>query len=212
MIHLVDAAGSQPLRLIGREQAQAGADFEVVPRFDFGNELFHRLNFPLARPAGESASGKQRLETEPGIEVRMTTARQPAGGENRTVLVVLGVITFDRLHIDDPVGATSVHLLNGVFGTLCVGLFAEKEILASRALTSEGGLFFGGGTAQLVAQITGIVATAIYVLVASSICWAILKFTVGIRVSREEEIEGLDLGEHGNEAYHGFAMVATPEG
>jgi Amt family ammonium transporter len=128
------------------------------------------------------------------------------------VLVVLGVMAFDRLHIDDPVGATSVHLLNGVFGTLCVGLFAEKEILASRALTSEGGLFFGGGTAQLMSQLAGIVATAVYVVAVSSICWAILKFTMGIRVSREEEIEGLDLGEHGNEAYHGFAMVATPEG
>jgi ammonium transporter, Amt family len=128
------------------------------------------------------------------------------------VIVVLSVMMFDRIRIDDPVGATSVHLVNGVFGTLCVGLFGEKEIMASRALTSEGGLFFGGGTTQLMAQLTGIVATAAYVLVASSICWAILKFTIGIRVGRDEEMEGLDIGEHGNEAYHGFAMIATPEG
>ncbi len=129
------------------------------------------------------------------------------------VLVVVSVLMFDRIRIDDPVGATSVHLVNGVFGTLCVGIFAEKHIMLSRGVTtSEGGLLFGGGTAQLVAQLTGVVATAVYVIVASGICWAVLKAAIGIRVSREEEIEGLDLGEHGNEAYHGFAMVATPEG
>jgi Amt family ammonium transporter len=123
------------------------------------------------------------------------------------VLVVFAVLMFDRLKIDDPVGATSVHLVNGVFGTLCVGLFAEKEILASRGLTSEGGLFFGGGTDQLIAQLTGVGATAAYVLVVSAVCWAVLKYTMGIRVSREEEIHGLDSGEHGNEAYHGFVMA-----
>jgi Amt family ammonium transporter len=125
------------------------------------------------------------------------------------VLVVLSVLMFDRLKIDDPVGATSVHLVNGVFGTLCVGLFAEKEILASRGLSSEGGLFFGGGMDQLIAQLTGVAAAGVYVVVVSAICWAVLKYTVGIRVSREEEIEGLDLGEHGNEAYHGFVMSAA---
>jgi Amt family ammonium transporter len=117
---------------------------------------------------------------------------------------------FDRLKIDDPVGATSVHLLNGVFGTLCVGLFSDPKIIEARALSTEtypGGLFFGGGTTQLVAQFIGIVATAVYVIVVSGICWAILKGTLGIRVSREEEIEGLDHGEHGNEAYHGFVMA-----
>jgi Amt family ammonium transporter len=124
------------------------------------------------------------------------------------VLVVLAVIMFDRLRVDDPVGATSVHLVNGIFGTLCVGLFAEKEIMAARGLTNEGGLFFGGGSAQLIAQLKGIGATAIYVIVVSAIGWAILKFTMGIRVSAEEEIEGLDIGEHGNEAYHGFVMAA----
>jgi Amt family ammonium transporter len=125
------------------------------------------------------------------------------------VLVVLAVIMFDRLRVDDPVGATSVHLVNGVFGTLCVGLFAEKEIMAARGLVDPtGGLFFGGGTAQLIAQLKGIGATAVYVIVVSAICWAVLKFTMGIRVSAEEEIEGLDIGEHGNEAYHGFVMAA----
>jgi Amt family ammonium transporter len=124
------------------------------------------------------------------------------------VLVVFGVVTFDRLKIDDPVGATSVHLLNGVFGTLCVGLFAEKEIMAARGLTNEGGLFFGGGSDQLVAQIKGVGWTALYVVIVSAICWMILKMTMGIRVSAEEEIGGLDVGEHGNEAYHGFVLAA----
>lgn len=125
------------------------------------------------------------------------------------ILVVLSVIGFDRIKIDDPVGATSVHLVNGVFGTICIGLFADPDIMKSRALDPtkfKGGLFFGGGMDQLYAQLTGVVATAVYVLVVSSIVWAILKATMGLRVSKEEEIEGLDIGEHGNEAYHGFVL------
>src|SRR3990172_8418165 len=122
------------------------------------------------------------------------------------VLMVLSVLFFDRIKADDPVGATSVHLANGIFGTLCVGLFAEKDIMATVGAVSEGGLFFGGGTTQLIAQLTGIVATAAYVVVASVICWGIIKATLGMRVSREEEIDGLDHGEHGNEAYHGFVI------
>lgn len=128
------------------------------------------------------------------------------------VLVVLAVMMFDRIRADDPVGATSVHLVNGVFGTICVGLFGEAEIMAKVGATSKGGLFFGGGTDQLVAQLIGVVATGVYVVVASAIGWTILKATLGIRVSKEEEIGGLDAGEHGNEAYHGFAMQSTPEG
>ena len=127
------------------------------------------------------------------------------------VVVVLGVMGFDRIKIDDPVGATSVHLLNGVFGTLCVGLFSDPAIIASRGLDTniyKGGLFFGGGTEQLMDQLVGVVATAFYVIVASGICWAIIKATLGIRVSPEEEREGLDHGEHGIEAYHGFVMAA----
>jgi Amt family ammonium transporter len=125
------------------------------------------------------------------------------------VLVVVGVIGFDRLNIDDPVGATSVHLLNGVFGTLCVGLFADPKLIAARGLDAnlyKGGLFFTGDASQLMIQITGIVATAVYVLIASFACWALVKYTVGIRVSPEEEQDGLDHGEHGNEAYPGFVM------
>jgi Amt family ammonium transporter len=126
------------------------------------------------------------------------------------VLVVLGVIGFDKLKVDDPVGATSVHLINGVFGTLCVGIFSKPDLLHGRtlndALKGRGGILYTGNPDQLIVQAIGVVSVAAYVLVVSSIIWLILKNTIGIRVSQEEEIEGLDLGEHGNVAYHGFTM------
>ena len=127
------------------------------------------------------------------------------------VLVVLAVITFDKAGIDDPVGATSVHLVNGVFGTLCVGLFADPATIKAHALDAvcKPGLLAGGGTEQLISQLTGIVAVAVYVIVVSGLCWVLLKATVGIRVSPEEEMEGLDIGEHGNNAYHGFVLEKT---
>ena len=71
------------------------------------------------------------------------------------------------------------------------------------------GLFFGGGTKQLIAQIVGVLLVGAYVVPVSSICWLLIKAGVGLRVSPQEEIEGLDIGEHGNEAYHGFVMVRT---
>ena len=126
------------------------------------------------------------------------------------VLVVLAVIGFDRIRIDDPVGATSVHLVNGVFGTICVGLFSTPDRIGRSGNTeAKAGLFYGGGAEQLIDQLIGVGATAAYVLVAAFVGWAILKFTMGIRVSAEEEIEGLDKGEHGNEAYHGFVMSSV---
>lgn len=107
------------------------------------------------------------------------------------VLVVFAVILIDRkVKIDDPVGAISVHLVNGIWGTLAVGLFA-----------TEGGLFTGGGAAKTISQITGIVGIGAFVGVVSAAVWLLLKFTIGIRVSEEEEFEGLDTGEHGMEAY-----------
>ena len=125
------------------------------------------------------------------------------------VLVVLAVLMFDKLHVDDPVGATSVHLVNGVFGTLCVGLFCQTEDKdAGRTL----GLFYGGGFNQLITQLIGIASVAVFVLIVSAVAWLALKYTMGLRVSKEEEIEGLDIGEHGNEAYHGFQMVPDDKG
>ena len=124
------------------------------------------------------------------------------------VIVVFAVITFDRLKIDDPVGATSVHLVNGVFATICIGLFADPKLIELNGITMKPGLFTGGGPDQLIVQLIGVGATAAYVLPVSFVVWMILKFTLGLRVSREEEIEGLDHGEHGNEAYPGFVMQA----
>jgi Amt family ammonium transporter len=121
------------------------------------------------------------------------------------VIVVLGVLFFDRVKCDDPVGATSVHLLNGVFGTICVGLFATPDRLARAGNPKAvAGLFYGGGAQQLITQLTGVAACAAFVLVTSTIAWTVLKYTMGIRVSPEEEREGLDIGEHGNEAYPNF--------
>ncbi|MFO0871529.1 MAG: ammonium transporter [Pirellulales bacterium] len=128
------------------------------------------------------------------------------------VLVVFAVLMFDKLKIDDPVGATSVHLVNGVFGTICVGLFADPAIVKMRIPTADwGGLFYGKGATQLINQLVGVGATAGYVVVVSAICWIVIKVVLGLRVKEEEEVEGLDVGEHGNEAYHGFVMARTSE-
>ncbi len=117
------------------------------------------------------------------------------------ILVVLAVIGFDKLRIDDPVGALSVHLVNGVFGTLCVGLFAIDKLTGT---ATGNGLFYGGGMKLFMAQLTAVVAVALYTFIISLIIWAVLKLTMGIRVSLQEEIEGLDIGEHGNSAYPEF--------
>jgi Amt family ammonium transporter len=113
------------------------------------------------------------------------------------VLVVYAVLFFDKVKLDDPVGALSVHLVNGVFGTLCVGLFA-----------TDGGLFFGGGFAKTATQLTGIASVGALTFVLSMAIWMVLKVTIGIRVSKNEEMEGLDTGEHGMEAYAGFVQDA----
>lgn len=117
------------------------------------------------------------------------------------ICVVPAVIFFDKMKIDDPVGATAVHLIHGVMGTLFVGLFAEDWVSPN---TTGNGLFFGGGMKLLSAQFTGVVAVAAFTLVASAATWLILKYTIGIRVTLHEEIEGLDIGEHGNQAYPDF--------
>ena len=121
------------------------------------------------------------------------------------VLVVFAVLFFDRVHVDDPVGATSVHLCCGVFGTVCIGLFAQEGVTS---LSARSGLFFGGGTGLLVTQLIGVAAVGALVLVASGLVWLILKYTVGIRVSAQEELSGLDIGEHGNIAYPDFSPAA----
>jgi len=121
------------------------------------------------------------------------------------VIVVFSVLLFDRAKVDDPVGATSVHLVCGVFGTICVGLFAQEGVTS---LSAVNGLFFGGGLSLLGTELLGIIAVGLFVFASSSLVWLLLKHTIGIRVSLEEEIQGLDIGEHGNSAYPDFAIVA----
>lgn len=122
------------------------------------------------------------------------------------VIVVFLVVFFDRIRIDDPVGATSVHLGCGVFGTICVGLFAKEGVTT---LSTANGLFYGGGFSLLGVELLGVVAVGAFTFVTSSIVWLVLKKTIGIRVSREEELAGLDIGEHGNMAYPDFAAAAS---
>ena len=103
------------------------------------------------------------------------------------VLVVVAVEFFDqKLKIDDPVGAVSVHGVCGAFGTIVTGLFATKD-----------GLFYGGGSSFLMTQIIGVVTVAIYVAIAMSIIFGVLDKLIGLRVSEAEEIKGLDMEEHG---------------
>lgn len=128
------------------------------------------------------------------------------------VAVVYAVSIFDRLKVDDPVGAVSVHLVNGIWGTLALGLFAVGPSEAAGALYSVGpkaGLLMGGGFDQLWYQIVGTVTVAAMTVIATSVFWVILKSTMGIRVSEEEEMMGLDIGEHGMEAYAGFVKEAN---
>jgi Amt family ammonium transporter len=115
------------------------------------------------------------------------------------VVVVLAVEFIDKvLHIDDPVGAVSVHGVCGAWGTLAVGLFAV-----------EGGLFTGGGFGLLGVQLLGVVAVFAWVSVTALIMFSLLKATVGLRVTAEEELRGLDIGEHGMESYSGFQIFMT---
>jgi len=109
------------------------------------------------------------------------------------VIVVFSVGFFDKIRIDDPVGAISVHLVNGAWGTLAVGIFDRDT-----------GLLTGHGINQIGIQLLGIFAIGTFTAIFSFIAWLALKSTLGIRVTPEEEIEGLDIGEHGMEAYSGF--------
>jgi Amt family ammonium transporter len=119
------------------------------------------------------------------------------------ILVVLSVMFFDRIKLDDPVGALSVHLVHGVLGTLFVGLFAQSGV----GVSTVNGLFFGGGFDLLGKQALGVVAVGVFVFAASALSWLLIKAVLGIRVSVQEEIEGLDVGEHGNHAYPDFVTI-----
>ncbi len=129
-------------------------------------------------------------------------------------LAVVAVILFDKAKLDDPVGALSVHLVNGIWGTLSIGLFADPVAAGYDAAAGAGplaGLFAGGGSQQLIKQLVGIGAVAAYTFPLSIVAWAILKYTIGIRVDEKDEIAGLDISEMGMEAYSGFQVTDSHE-
>jgi Amt family ammonium transporter len=128
------------------------------------------------------------------------------------ILVVLAVLFFDKVRVDDPVGATAVHLANGVFGTIALGLFADPTVCPAAAAAKKG-LLLGGGMAQLAPQLMGVGLIAVAVFALSLAFWFVTKLlSNGLRVSQEEEMEGLDLHEHGNSAYPDFSVRALPIG
>lgn len=118
------------------------------------------------------------------------------------IAVVLIIEVVDKkIKVDDPVGAIGVHCGCGVLGTFLVGLFANYGVGTEGAVV---GLLYGGGVSLLITQIIGIVAVAAWTIVTCFILFTAIKKTVGLRVSQEEEIEGLDIHEHGTEAYCDF--------
>lgn len=117
------------------------------------------------------------------------------------VLVVASVMFIDKVKIDDPVGAISVHGVCGAWGTLAIGLFQ-----------TDAGLLVGGGTTQIVAQLVGIGAAFAWAFPVSMIIFLAIKYTIGLRVSEVEEMEGLDVTEHGMHAYPAHLITEGPSG
>jgi Amt family ammonium transporter len=120
------------------------------------------------------------------------------------IIVIYSILLLDKLNIDDPVGAVPVHGINGVWGTLAVGIFGQSSL----GLGVDG-LLFGGGFTQLGIQALGTFATVIFVVIAMYLVFKLIDLVVGLRVSRAEEIGGLDSSEHGMEAYSGFQIFIS---
>lgn len=120
-------------------------------------------------------------------------------------VVVFSAELLEKLKIDDPVGAVPVHLVNGIWGTLAVGLFASIP-----GNTGTTGLFYGGGLTLLISQFVGVVAIGFWTVATAALMFFAIKATIGLRVSKEEEEAGLDIGEHGMVAYPDLA--GTPAG
>ena len=125
------------------------------------------------------------------------------------LLVCFGVWLLDeKLRIDDPVGAVAVHMMNGIWGTFAVGLFATDTAPGFAIAGIEKGLFYGGGFHQLGLQCLGIITVGAWAAITITITFAVIKATIGLRVSEEEEILGLDPTEHGlPSAYAGFSLM-----
>ena len=122
------------------------------------------------------------------------------------LLVVFGVWLLDyKLHVDDPVGAVAVHMMNGIWGTIAVGLFATTSAPGNDSVV---GLFYGGGFHQLGLQLLGFITVAAWAAICITITFVVIRATVGLRVTEEEEIVGLDATEHGlPSAYAGFSLM-----
>ncbi len=133
------------------------------------------------------------------------------------LLVVFGVWLLDNvLHVDDPVGAVAVHMMNGIWGTIAVGLFSTSTVPGYSVADASGnvmtGLFYGGGFKLLGIQMIGMLATAAWTAVTITITFFLIKAVVGLRASEEEEITGLDVTEHGLvSAYSGFSIMDTTD-
>ena len=116
-------------------------------------------------------------------------------------VVIFGVVLLDRLRLDDPVGAVTVHGFCGVWGTLAVGLFGQAALGSP-----SDGLFYVGGVEQLGIQALGLAACIGFVMISMAVVFKIIDLTIGLRVSEEAEIRGLDVREHGLESYSGFQI------
>lgn len=158
-----------------------------------------------------------------GLLAGLVSITAPVGAVTTPVAVLIGAVGglvvvfavrfFDRIHIDDPVGAISVHGVCGTWGTLSIGLFAKwDDAFLGR---EDAGLFYGGGTDQLVTQVLFIAVHAVWVCGAAGLLFLAIKKTIGLRVTEEEEIAGLDVEEHGTAGYgaeiltHGTALHGT---
>ena len=122
------------------------------------------------------------------------------------IIITVSVLLMDRVfHIDDPVGAISVHGIGGIWGAISVGLFAlPQQFEHPHVAFPQPGLFFGGGVEQLLLQLIGVAYVVSWAFIGSFLIWIALKYTIGIRVSQKAEVDGLDIAEHGIEAYPGF--------
>ena len=117
------------------------------------------------------------------------------------IIVVFGVSLLDRIRVDDPVGAVPVHALNGIWGTLAIGIFGQKSL----GLANDG-LFYGGGFRQLGIQALGSITTIVFVLVVMGLVFKLIDMTMGLRVTQAEELKGLDIEQHGMKTYTGFVI------
>jgi len=125
------------------------------------------------------------------------------------IVVVMGVALLDRIGVDDPVGAMPVHGMNGIWGTVAVGLFGQTMVGGVDTGLAADGLLAGGGFGQLGVQVLGVLVVAAFAMATMSVVFYAIEKTVGLRVTRDEELRGLDIGEHGMEAYSGFQVFTT---